>query len=162
MEKSNRLDGIYPSRMTVGEKQRVLWLAERVLSEYVRRGDALRNPDDTKRYLQAKLGCAEREEMWLLLLDNRHRLIADERISIGTINGAEVHPREAVRCAMKHNAAALILAHNHPSGVAEPSHSDRTITERLVSALAYVDVRVLDHMVVGATEVVSMAELGMM
>ena len=97
-----------------------------------------------------------------LFLDNRHRLIRFEELFRGTIDGASVHPREVVRQALAHNAAALILAHNHPSGVAEPSGADRQITRRLVDALALVDVRVLDHLVVGRGEAFSFAEQGLL
>jgi DNA repair protein RadC len=93
-------------------------------------------------------------------LDIRHRVIAFEELFRGTIDGASVHPREVVRAALKHNAAALIFAHNHPSGVAEPSDADRRLTRRLSDALALVDIRVLDHFVVGDGEVASFAERG--
>jgi DNA repair protein RadC len=95
-----------------------------------------------------------------LFLDNRHRVIAFEELFRGTIDGASVHPREVVKHALHHNAAALILAHNHPSGVAEPSRADVQITRRLVAALGLVDIRVLDHLVIGDTEAVSLAERG--
>ena len=95
-----------------------------------------------------------------LYLDNRHRVIAFEELFHGTIDGTSVHPREVVRAALKHNAAALIFAHNHPSGVAEPSDADRRLTRRLQDALGLVDIRTLDHFVVGDGEVVSFAERG--
>ena len=97
-----------------------------------------------------------------LFLDNRHRVIEYEELFRGTIDGASVHPREVVRRALEHNAAALILAHNHPSGVAEPSDADRSITRRLSEALALVDVRILDHFIVGEGEPLSLAERGLM
>ena len=97
-----------------------------------------------------------------LFLDNRHRVIEFEELFRGTIDGASVHPREVVQRALYHNAAALILAHNHPSGVAEPSSADRRITQRLKEALALVEIRVLDHFIVGEGQPVSMAELGLM
>ena len=96
-----------------------------------------------------------------LFLDNRHRLMAFEELFRGTIDGASVHPREVVRRALAHNAAALILAHNHPSGIAEPSAADTRITERLRQALSLIDVRVLDHLIVGDAEVTSLAERGL-
>lgn len=96
----------------------------------------------------------------VLYLDNRHRMIAFEELFKGSINSAEVHPRELIKRVLHFNAAAVILAHNHPSGIAEPSQADREITQRLRAALALVDVRLLDHMVVGDTEVISLAELG--
>jgi DNA repair protein RadC len=95
-----------------------------------------------------------------LFLDNRHRVIEYEELFQGTIDGASVHPRQVVRRALDHNAAALILAHNHPSGIAEPSEADRNITQRLQEALRLVDVRILDHIVVGDGEMRSMAEMG--
>ena len=95
-------------------------------------------------------------------MDNRHRLIKYEELFFGTIDGASVHPREVVKHALKHNAAAVIFAHNHPSGVAEPSQADQRITDRLKSALLLVDVRVLDHMIVGDREVLSFAEKGLL
>jgi len=98
----------------------------------------------------------------VLFLDNRHRVLAFEELFRGTIDGASVHPREVVRRALHYNAAALILAHNHPSGVSEPSSADRRITERLQAALALIDVRVLDHIVVGHGEFTSFAERGLL
>jgi DNA repair protein RadC len=103
----------------------------------------------------------EREVFGCLFLDNRHRLIALEEMFLGTIDGASVHPREVVKRALKLNAAAVILAHNHPSGVAEPSQADELITARIRDALALVDIRVLDHLVVGGTTVTSFAERGL-
>lgn len=96
----------------------------------------------------------------LLWLDNQNRLIAHETLFKGTINSTEVHPREVVKSGLKHNAAAAVLAHNHPSGQAEPSHADQQITKRLKSALTLVDIRLLDHLVVGGMDVVSFAERG--
>ena len=99
---------------------------------------------------------------WCLYLDSRHRLIRFEELFRGTIDGATVHPREVLRQALAHNAAAVILAHNHPSGVAEPSQADEMITRRLKEALALVDIRVLDHLVIAGAEAVSLAEKGLM
>jgi len=96
-----------------------------------------------------------------LYLDNRHRVLGYEELFRGTVDGASVHPREVVRACLKHNASAVILAHNHPSGVAEPSVADRAITRSLREALQLIEVRVLDHLVIGAAEPVSMASLGM-
>ena len=108
----------------------------------------------------ARLRGAHAEVFAVLFLDTRHRVIAFEVLFRGTVDGASVHPREVVRRALVHNAAAVIFAHNHPSGVAEPSRLDRAITDRLVDALSTVDVRVLDHLVVGDGETVSFAERG--
>jgi DNA repair protein RadC len=104
----------------------------------------------------------EHECFVVLFLDSQHRLIVVEELFRGTIDGAAVYPREVVKAALRHNAAALVLSHNHPSGVAEPSAADRALTERLRSALAVVDVRTLDHVVVGGTAAVSFAERGWM
>lgn len=135
--------------------------ALQILKQRLRRPDvALRSPWDTRRFLRLKLVEREREVCAALFLDNRHRVIAYEELFFGTIDGATVHPREFVKRALELNAAALILAHNHPSGVAEPSHADRSLTERLRQALALVDVRVLDHVVVGAEGEVPFAERG--
>jgi len=140
--------------------QAVLELARRHLSETLSRDGALQNPDETQRYLRAKLREYPYEVFACLFLDTRHRVIACEELFRGTIDGASVHPREVLRRALQHNAAALILAHNHPSGVAEPSQADRRITERLREVLALVDIRVLDHVVVGDQKSVSFAERG--
>ncbi len=142
--------------------QAVLEMSRRHLSERLQRGDVLSSPEATRRYLQAQLGHYPYEVFAVLFLDNRHRVIAYEELFRGTIDGASVHPREVVRRALAHNAAALILAHNHPSGVSEPSQADRQITLRLRDALDLVDVRVLDHLVVGDVECSSLAELGLL
>ncbi len=141
--------------------QAVLEMARRHLAADMQRGDALSNPGATRQYLQARLRDKTHEVFACLFLDNRHRVIVFEELFRGTIDGASVYPREVVKKALSHNAAAVILAHNHPSGVAEPSHSDRDITRRLKEALALVDIRVLDHFVVGDGEVVSFAERGL-
>lgn len=117
-------------------------------------------PEDAARYLVLKLAEQEREVFAILFLDNRHRLIRYEEMFYGTLDGAAVHPREVVKAALACNAAAVILAHNHPSGVADPSCADERITRRLKEAMDLVDIRVLDHIVVGGTETVSLAERG--
>jgi DNA repair protein RadC len=137
-------------------------MGRRHLHETLARGDALTSPDDTRRYLTARLRGHANEVFACLFLDNRHRVISFEELFHGTINGASVHPRQVVRRALGHNAAALILAHNHPSGVAEPSQADLHLTRRLSEALALIDVRVLDHIVVGDGETVSLAERGLL
>ncbi len=141
--------------------QAVLEMARRHLFESLQHGDALCSPQETRRYLQAQLQGYSHEVFAALFLDNRNRVIRFEKMFYGTIDGASVYPREVVRMAIKHNAAAVIFAHNHPSGVAEPSRADEQITQRLKDALALIDVRVLDHMVVG-DEVVSFAERGLL
>lgn len=140
--------------------QAVLEMGRRHLSAHMKEGDLLTSPDLVRNYLSAQLRHRHQEVFAVLFLDNQHRLLAYEELFFGTIDGASVHPREVVRKAIAHNAAAMILAHNHPSGVAEPSQSDRRITERLQQALDLIDVRVLDHMVVGNKEVISFAERG--
>ena len=137
-------------------------IARRHLQETLSRGSALESPDHTRRYLQSRLRDYPYEVFACLFLDNRHRVIAFDELFRGTINGASVHPREVVKRALDHNASAVILAHNHPSGVAEPSVADRQITQTLVSALQLVEIRVLDHLVVGDGETVSFAERGYM
>ena len=142
--------------------QSVLDAAARILSAAIRTTDALTEPYNVKQYLICELRGYERECFACLFLDNRHRPIAFEKLFFGTIDGATVHPREVVKRALARNAAAVIFAHNHPSGVAEPSHADRAMTERLSNALALVDVRVLDHIVIGDGPAVSLAERGLM
>lgn len=142
--------------------QAAMEMAERVLDQPLNQGDPLRSPEDTRRYLSSRLGHYPHEVFAALLLDNRHRIIRYEELFRGTIDGAAVYPREVVRHALEHNAAAVIFAHNHPSGVAEPSQADISLTQRLTEALKLVDIRVLDHMVVGHGEVTSLAERGLM
>lgn len=137
-----------------------LELGRRYLEEKLTREAALSNPRDTREYLMARLRAYPHEVFACLFLDNRHQVIKFEELFTGTIDGANVHPREVVKRALYHNAAALIFAHNHPSGVAEPSQADRNITDRLKSSLALVDIRVLDHFVIGDGEAVSFAERG--
>ncbi|MDT8385211.1 MAG: DNA repair protein RadC [Gammaproteobacteria bacterium] len=141
--------------------QATVEMARRHFSEILQRGSALENPAQTRDYLMARLRDYSFEVFSCLYLDNRHRVIQFEELFRGTINGASVHPREVVKKALGHNAAAVIFAHNHPSGVAEPSAADREITRQLTAALALVDVRVLDHVVVGDGATVSFAERGL-
>lgn len=114
----------------------------------------------TRDWLRLNLACQEREMFVVLWLDNQHRLISHDTLFIGTINSITVHPREVVKSGLKNNAAAAVLAHNHPSGEAEPSQADRLMTERLKQALELVDIRLLDHLVVGGMDIVSFAERG--
>ncbi|PSV44867.1 RadC family protein [Photobacterium indicum] len=132
--------------------------AEIVASRYLR-GDVFTNPQATKDYLQFKMGGYEREVFAVLLLDNQNRLIEYKELFFGTIDAASVYPREVIKLTLDHNAAAVIFAHNHPSGISEPSDADKRITQKLKDALALIDVRVLDHFVVGET-CVSFAERG--
>ncbi|MDE2235192.1 MAG: DNA repair protein RadC [Gammaproteobacteria bacterium] len=142
--------------------QAVLELSLRHLGESLQRGNPLQDPQSSRSYIITRLRDRPREVFCCLYLDNRHRVIAFEELFYGTLDGASVHPREVVRQAIAHNAAALIFAHNHPSGVAEPSDADRRLTRRLKEALALVDIRVLDHFVVGDGEAVSFAERGLL
>jgi DNA repair protein RadC len=142
--------------------QAAMEMARRVMDEPLRQGDPLRSPEDTRAYLCSRLGTYPHEVFAGLFLDNRHRIIQYHELFRGTIDGAAVYPREVVRYALEQNAAAVIFAHNHPSGVAEPSQADISLTRRLKEALGLVDIRVLDHMVVGHGEVISMAERGLM
>ncbi|MCL1077048.1 DNA repair protein RadC [Parashewanella spongiae] len=121
--------------------------------------DVYANPDTTKAFLSCKLAHLEREVFAIMLLNNQHQLIQYQELFLGSIDGAQVHPREVVKVALKYNAAAVIVAHNHPSGVAEPSEADKHLTQRLVDALSLIDVRVLDPIVIGK-EPVSFAERG--
>lgn len=139
-----------------------LELGRRYLEATLKRGVSLTSPAATRDYLIARLRPYPHEVFASLFLNNRHQVIEYEELFSGTIDGASVHPREVVKRALYHNAAAVILAHNHPSGVAEPSGADRSITRRLREALALVDVRVLDHFVIGDGEAVSFAERGWM
>ncbi len=136
--------------------------ALKILAEQLVRGDLLESPSVTRKYLALRFSSLEHEVFSCLFLDNRHRVIACEELFRGTIDGASVHPREVVKQALAHNAAAVILAHNHPSGVAEPSQADELITLRLKDALAIVDIRVLDHLIVAGARVVSLAERGVL
>jgi DNA repair protein RadC len=139
-----------------------LEIGRRHLGETLTRGAALESTRDTRNYLTARLRDLDREVFCALFLDNRHRVLAFEELFAGTLNGTAVYPREVVRRALHHNAAAVIFAHNHPSGVAEPSRADEILTQRLKEALALVEIRVLDHFVVGDGELVSFSERGLL
>ena len=142
--------------------QAVMEMSRRYLQEALERGEGLTSPQLTRHYLLNCLRDQQQEQFACLLLDSQHRVIRFEVLFYGTIDAASVYPREVVKCCLRHNAAAVILAHNHPSGVAEPSQADQRITQRLVEALALVDIRVLDHFVVGDGELVSFAERGLL
>ena len=142
--------------------QAVLEMGRRHLSSVMEREHTFNSPQAVKDFLQAQLRHQPREIFSLLLLDSQHQLLAYRELFQGTIDGASVYPREVVKAALDGNAAAVILAHNHPSGIAEPSQADRQITERIKAALQLVDIRVLDHMVVGDSRVLSFAESGLL
>ena len=131
-------------------------------SMMVQRDVVFTTPDLVRQYLSVRLGNAEREIFCVLFLDNQNRLIAAEDLFMGTIDGASVYPREVVKAALKLNAAAVILSHNHPSGVLDPSIADKRITERLQQALELIDVRVIDHFIVSGIDAVSFAERGLL
>ena len=150
--------GLGPAKYV--QLQAVIEMGRRVLAEDLRARDVLSDPAGTRRYLSAWLRDRDREVFVALFLDNQHRILAAEELSQGTIDAASVYPREVVKRALALGAAAVIFAHNHPSGVAEPSAADRVLTDRLRQALALVDVRVLDHFVVGEGAPVSFAERG--
>ncbi|MGH8529417.1 MAG: RadC family protein [Nevskiales bacterium] len=140
--------------------QAVLEMAQRHLLAQLARSDALKHPAAVRDYLQSRLRHLPHESFACLYLDNQHQVIGFEELFRGTLSGASVYPREVVKSALKHNAAAVILAHNHPSGIAEPSAADRQLTRQLQDALALVEIRVLDHFVIGDGPAVSFAERG--
>jgi len=140
----------------------VLELSRRYLDEMLMRGDPLESPDVTEQYLKTALRDCSNEVFACLFLDTRHRVIAFEELFHGTIDGATVYPRVVAEKALRHGAAALIVAHNHPSGVSEPSLADQAITRRLKDALALLDIRLLDHFIVGEGTPVSMAARGLL
>jgi DNA repair protein RadC len=139
----------------------ILDAARSAINRRFRRGKAITSPAESQDFLRLRLAHLEHEVFSVLWLDNRHRFIQYEELFRGTIDGSSVHPREVVKSALRHNAAAGILAHNHPSGVSTASDADRAITRRLVDALALVDVRVLDHIIV-AEDCLSFAESGLL
>jgi DNA repair protein RadC len=152
--------GLGPARYCM--LQAALELSRRHYRETLKAGPALDSPDSARGFLLAQLRDRPYEVFCCLHLNTRHQLIAFEELFRGTIDGASVHPREVVKSALARNAAAVILAHNHPSGVAEPSQADELITQRLRDALALVDVRVLDHVIVGDGRCMSFAESGLL
>ena len=148
--------------MDMSEKE-IVQLAIGILeSQLKEKGEVLSSPDSVKNYLRLNLELLEHEVFAVLFLDTRHRVIEFRQMFTGTIDGASVHPREVVKAALSVNAAAVIFAHNHPSGLSEPSQADMRITERLKDALALVDVRTLDHFVIGHGQQMSFAERGLL
>lgn len=140
----------------------VIEAARAALSRRCRRGESFANPAKTKQYLSLKLGDLPYEMFVVMFLDKRHRLIRYAEMFRGTIDSASVHPREVVKEALAADAAAVIFAHPHQSGVAEPSHADELLTRRLRDALALIDVRVLDHIIIAGGEAMSFAERGLL
>jgi DNA repair protein RadC len=143
------------------ELQAAVEIAKRQMSETLRVGPSLASPRATRDFLSSQLRDLEHEVFVCLYLDKRHRLIQYQELFRGTIDGASVHPREVVKLALQRNSAAVIIAHNHPSGVPEPSHADELITQRVKEALALVDIRLLDHIIIGDGASVSLAERGL-
>ena len=137
-------------------------IGRRALLDVVVRGSPITDALAAKRFLSAQLATRPSEAFCALFLDTRHRVITFETLSVGTIDNATVHPREVLKRVLEINAAAVIFAHNHPSGVSEPSAADRSLTQRLCAALKLIDVRVLDHLVVAAGEIASFADLGLL
>ena len=154
-----RIKGLGPAKRA--ELVAVLELARRVLAEQLKARAALDSPEAVKHYLQLHLGAKKHEVFAVLFLDSQHRLLALEELFRGTLAQTSVYPREVVLRALHHHAAAVVLAHNHPSGTAEPSRADEALTQALKAALALIDVRVLDHVVVSAGHALSMAERGL-
>jgi DNA repair protein RadC len=155
-----RIPGLGPAKYA--QLQSVVELARRALREDVRRDTLLDSPDKVRNYLRLSLGRLPHEVFLALCLDAQNRLLTADELFRGTLTQTSVYPREVVKHALKHNAAAVIFAHNHPSGVAEPSRADELLTASLKQALALVDVRVLDHLIVAGNATVSFAERGLL
>jgi DNA repair protein RadC len=154
-----REPGVGTATLTV--LQALPLLAQSYFEETLPAGESIRSPADTERFLMARLRHLPHELFCCLYLDNRHRVLKFDELFRGTIDGTSVYPREVVKQALAVNAAAVILAHNHPSGVAEPSQADERITQRLKAALDLVDIRLLDHLVIGDGVIISLANRGM-
>jgi DNA repair protein RadC len=161
VESENRFAGLDIHDLAEPEAQSLIDLALRVLAARHRKGEAIENPAQTQAYLRLRLAGRKNEVFGCVFLDNKHRVLAVEELFQGTIDGASVHPRVVVQRALEINSASMLFFHNHPSGVCEPSQADLRITERLKQALALVDVRVLDHLVVAVEDSVSLAERGL-
>ena len=150
------------SRYAPAGADQVLQAAQEIVDARMARGASFKDPAVACEFFRDKLGHREREVFAAVMLDSRHRLIDYVELFMGTIDGAEVHPREVARQALRLNAAALIVAHNHPSGELDPSAGDRAVTARLKQALALIDVRLLDHIIVGGRHSLSMAARGLL
>jgi DNA repair protein RadC len=159
--KASEPSGTYLVESPVTEAD-ILLMARQLANLRLRRGRAMTSPKDVFSHLQALLADYEHEVFALLLLDSRHRVIAFQELFRGTLDGANVYPREIVKAALEHNAAAMVLVHNHPSGDPEPSQADRNLTQKVKEALDLVGVRTLDHIVVGREGCVSLAEQGLL
>ena len=152
--------GLGPAKFS--QLQAVLEMGRRHLAERLRRDSALESPQAVRDYLKSLLRHEHHEVFGCLFMDSKHRMLAFEVLFRGSIDSASVYPRQVVKRALAHNAAAVIFCHNHPSGVPEPSEADRTLTQRLTEALDLIEVRVLDHFIVGDGEPLSMVEYGWM
>ena len=152
--------GLGPAKFS--QLQAVLEMGRRHLAERLRRDSALESPQAVRDYLKSLLRHEHHEVFGCLFMDSKHRMLAFEVLFRGSIDSASVYPRQVVKRALAHNAAAVIFCHNHPSGVPEPSEADRTLTQRLTEALDLIEVRVLDHFIVGEGEPLSMVEYGWM
>ncbi|MDE0421010.1 MAG: DNA repair protein RadC [Gammaproteobacteria bacterium] len=161
MKDEDRFAGLGAEALSEAERESVVKLALRVMAEEVADGPVMTGETATARYLQLKAGGREREVFGCLFLTTRNRLICDQELFYGSIDRTTVHPRVILQKALKHNAAALICYHNHPSSVADPSPSDMDLTGRVKDLLDEIDVRLLDHIVVSRTETVSMAARGL-
>lgn len=160
LEDFSSLNGLGPAKYA--QLQAVLELARRALAEELQNGVTLTSPQSVTQYLQLLLANRAYESFAVLFLDAKNRLIASEELFRGTLTHASVYPREVVKAALAHNAAALIFAHNHPSGTPEPSAADQTLTQHLIQALNLVDIRVLDHFIIAGHRVYSFAEHGLL
>lgn len=144
------------------DEEWILRQAHAIIERRFIRGSQLLSVNDSRQYFVTKLAMLEHEVFGCLLLDNQHRVLAYQELFRGTFNAVHIHPREVAKFALKHNAAAIIAVHNHPSGEPEPSQCDKHITQRLKSALELIDVRLLDHFIVAGTQTTSMAERGLL
>ena len=150
---------LIPNAITLKQISSVL---SELLTQQFQLGEPLDSPSKTIHFLQSKLALKEHEVFGCIFLNNKHQVIIYEELFTGTINAASVYPREVVKRVLHHNAAAVIFSHNHPSGAPEPSQADKSITKRLTEALTLIDVRVLDHIIIGGAETASFAELGLL
>lgn len=145
----------------VSTDDEIIAKAMAILDSRLQRGEQLNSPEYAGNFLKLKLQPYEREVFAALFLNSKHEVLGYEELFFGTVDGAEIHPREVVKAALRKNATAIIVAHNHPSGSPEPSAADRAVTARLKQALATVDVRLLDHFVIGHGAPMSMAARGL-
>ncbi|WP_052100949.1 JAB domain-containing protein [Novilysobacter arseniciresistens] len=151
---------LWTSYANADREDQIIAAAEAILKKRLERKGRIADPSEATRYLRAHCGGLEHEVFGVMFLDTRHNILAIEDLFRGTVDGAEVHPREVVKAALQHNAQALVLYHCHPSGNPEASAADRAVTARLKQALALVDIRILDHFIITGDECSSMAAKG--